>query len=63
MRRPTRCTTVLGMIEPAMTIVIGLAVGFLALSIFVPIYSSIEPGRGKITAMLRITQRLKKAYR
>ena len=34
--------TVLGMIEPAMTIVIGLAVGFLALSIFVPIYSSLS---------------------
>jgi len=34
--------TVLGMIEPAMTIIIGLAVGFLALSIFVPIYSSMS---------------------
>jgi len=34
--------TVLGMIEPAMTIIIGLAVGFLALSIFVPIYSSLS---------------------
>jgi len=34
--------TVLGMIEPIMTIVIGLAVGFLALSIFVPIYSSMS---------------------
>lgn len=34
--------TVLGMIEPAMTILIGAAVGFLALSIFVPLYSSME---------------------
>jgi len=34
--------TVLGMIEPAMTIIIGLAVAFLALSIFVPIYSSLS---------------------
>jgi len=34
--------TVLGLIEPAMTIIIGLAVGFLALSIFVPIYSSMS---------------------
>jgi type IV pilus assembly protein PilC len=34
--------TVLGMIEPAMTIIIGLAVGFLALSIFVPMYSSMS---------------------
>jgi len=37
-----KLTTVLGMIEPAMTIVIGLGVGFLALSIFVPIYSSLS---------------------
>ncbi len=37
-----KLTTVLGMIEPAMTIIIGLAVGFLALSIFVPIYSSLS---------------------
>jgi type IV pilus assembly protein PilC len=37
-----KLTAVLGMIEPAMTIVIGLAVGFLALSIFVPIYSSLS---------------------
>jgi len=37
-----KLTTVLGMIEPAMTIIIGLAVGFLALSIFVPIYSSMS---------------------
>jgi type IV pilus assembly protein PilC len=34
--------TVLGLIEPTMTIIIGLAVGFLALSIFVPIYSSMS---------------------
>ncbi|MGD0855933.1 MAG: type II secretion system F family protein [Dehalococcoidia bacterium] len=39
--------TVLGMIEPAMTIIIGLAVGFLALSIFVPIYSSMDLIGGK----------------
>jgi type IV pilus assembly protein PilC len=37
-----KLTRVLGMIEPAMTIIIGLAVGFLALSIFVPIYSSLS---------------------
>ncbi len=34
--------TVLGLIEPAMTIAIGLIVGFLALAIFVPIYSSMS---------------------
>jgi len=34
--------TMLGMIEPAMTIIIGLGVGFLALSIFIPIYSSLS---------------------
>jgi type IV pilus assembly protein PilC len=34
--------TLLGMVEPAMTIIIGLGVGFLALSIFVPIYSSLS---------------------
>jgi type IV pilus assembly protein PilC len=34
--------TLLGMIEPIMTIAIGLAVGFLALSIFIPIYSSLS---------------------
>jgi len=34
--------TLLSMIEPAMTILIGLAVGFLALSIFIPIYSSLS---------------------
>jgi type IV pilus assembly protein PilC len=42
-----KLTTVLGMIEPAMTIIIGLAVGFLALSIFVPIYSSLSLVGGK----------------
>ncbi len=42
-----KLTTVLGMIEPAMTIIIGLAVGFLALSIFVPIYSGISLIGGK----------------
>ena len=34
--------TLLSMIEPAMTVLIGLAVGFLALSIFIPIYSSLS---------------------
>jgi len=34
--------TLLGMIEPAMTITIGLVVGFLALSIFIPLYSSMS---------------------
>ena len=34
--------TLLGLIEPVMTIIIGLAVGFLALSIFIPIYSSLS---------------------
>jgi type IV pilus assembly protein PilC len=34
--------TALALIEPAMTIGIGLVVGFLALSIFVPIYSSLS---------------------
>jgi type IV pilus assembly protein PilC len=37
-----RIQTVLSMIEPAMTIAIGLAVGFLALSIFMPLYSSLS---------------------
>jgi len=39
--------TILGMIEPAMTIIIGLAVAFLALSIFIPIYSSMSLVGGK----------------
>jgi type IV pilus assembly protein PilC len=34
--------TLLGLIEPAMTVAIGLVVGFLALSIFVPIYSTVS---------------------
>jgi len=37
-----KLTTVLGMIEPIMTIVIGVGVGFLALSVFIPIYSSLS---------------------
>jgi type IV pilus assembly protein PilC len=37
-----RTQTLLGMIEPAMTIAMGLGVGFLALSIFMPIYSSLS---------------------
>ena len=36
-----RTQTLLGMIEPAMTIAMGLGVGFLALSVFMPIYSSL----------------------
>jgi type IV pilus assembly protein PilC len=36
-----RTQTLLGMIEPAMTIAMGLGVGFLALSIFLPIYGSL----------------------
>jgi type IV pilus assembly protein PilC len=32
----------LGLIEPIMTIIMGLMVGFLALSIFVPLYSSLQ---------------------
>ncbi len=39
--------TILGMIEPIMTIAIGIAVGFLALSIFVPLYSSMSLIGGK----------------
>lgn len=34
--------TLLGLIEPVMTIIIGIAVAFLALSIFVPMYSSLS---------------------
>jgi len=37
-----RTQTLLGMIEPAMTIAMGLGVGFLALSVFMPIYSSLS---------------------
>jgi type IV pilus assembly protein PilC len=36
-----RTQTLLGMIEPAMTIAMGLGVGFLALSVFMPIYGSL----------------------
>jgi type IV pilus assembly protein PilC len=37
----TRTQRMLAMIEPVMTIVMGIFVGFLALSIFMPIYSSL----------------------
>ncbi|UCH51686.1 MAG: type II secretion system F family protein [Chloroflexota bacterium] len=37
-----RTQTLLGLIEPVMTIVMGLGVGFLALSTFLPIYSSLS---------------------
>lgn len=37
-----RTQTVLGMIEPVMTIIIGGAVGFLALSVFMPIYGALQ---------------------
>ena len=46
--------TLLGMIEPAMTILIGLAVGFLALSIFIPIYSSLSLDR-RMSAMINMS--------
>jgi type IV pilus assembly protein PilC len=36
-----RTQTLLGMIEPAMTIAMGLGVGFLALSVFMPLYGSL----------------------
>lgn len=38
----SRIQTMLSMVEPIMTIGIGLAVGFLALSIFMPLYSSLS---------------------
>lgn len=38
----SRIQTMLSMVEPMMTIGIGLAVGFLALSIFMPLYSSLS---------------------
>ena len=38
----SRIQTMLAMIEPAMTIAIGIGVGFLALSIFMPLYSSLS---------------------
>jgi type IV pilus assembly protein PilC len=37
-----RTQAVLGMIEPVMTIAMGIGVGFLALSVFMPIYSSLS---------------------
>jgi type IV pilus assembly protein PilC len=37
-----RTQTMLGLIEPAMTIAMGIGVGFLALSVFMPIYSSLS---------------------
>jgi type IV pilus assembly protein PilC len=37
-----RTQALLGMIEPAMTIAMGVGVGFLALSVFMPIYSSLS---------------------
>jgi type IV pilus assembly protein PilC len=37
-----RTQALLGMIEPVMTIIMGLGVGFLALSVFSPIYSSLN---------------------
>ncbi|MBC8274347.1 MAG: type II secretion system F family protein [Chloroflexi bacterium] len=36
-----RTQALLGMIEPAMTIAMGLGIGFLALSVFLPIYGSL----------------------
>jgi len=38
----SRTQTMLGLIEPVMTIGIGLVVGFLALSVFMPLYSSLS---------------------
>jgi len=37
-----RTQTMLSMIEPVMTIALGLGVGFIALSIFIPMYSSLS---------------------
>jgi type IV pilus assembly protein PilC len=37
-----RTQALLGMIEPAMTIAMGLGVGFLALSVFMPIYGALN---------------------
>ncbi|MBN2463354.1 MAG: type II secretion system F family protein [Dehalococcoidia bacterium] len=37
-----RTQTLLGLIEPVMTIVMGIGIGFLALSVFMPIYSSLS---------------------
>jgi type IV pilus assembly protein PilC len=38
----SRVQTILSMVEPAMTVMVGLGVGFLALSIFLPMYSSLS---------------------
>jgi len=38
----SRVQTLLSMVEPAMTMMVGLGVGFLALSIFLPMYSSLS---------------------
>lgn len=38
----SRVQTILSMVEPAMTVMVGLGVGFLALSIFMPMYSSLS---------------------
>ena len=38
----TRIQTLLSLIEPAMTIVMALMVGFLAVSVFLPMYSSLS---------------------
>jgi type IV pilus assembly protein PilC len=43
----SRTQTMLGLIEPVMTIGIGLVVGFLALSVFMPLYSSLSLISGK----------------
>jgi type IV pilus assembly protein PilC len=37
-----RTQALLGMIEPVMTLAMGLGVGFLALAVFMPIYSSLS---------------------
>jgi type IV pilus assembly protein PilC len=37
-----RTQTLLGLIEPVMTIAMGLGVGFLAMAVFMPIYSSLS---------------------
>ena len=38
----SRTQTMISMIEPAMTIGMGLVVGFIALSVFLPLYSSLS---------------------
>ena len=42
MEADNKTEAMLAMIEPTMTIIVGLGVGFLALSIFMPIYSSLS---------------------